>query len=113
MYAYELGAGIDWYNFLCMWEKLTPGMKRVAELVGVQESYLARAIRGNVQARTSRQAQQAAVHRRFYTCLVLHDLVHEMPLSDVCKKYNCNRGQLQSLQQSAATFAGRCCGVWH
>jgi hypothetical protein len=45
-------------------------------------------------------------HCRFYTSLILHDLVHEVPLTDVCKKYNCNKGQLQSLQQSAATFAG-------
>ncbi|KAG7238373.1 hypothetical protein INR49_030880 [Caranx melampygus] len=34
------------------------------------------------------------------------DLVNEVPLGDVASKYNCNRGQLQSLQQSASTYAG-------
>jgi DNA polymerase theta len=47
-----------------------------------------------------------SVHRRFYTALALHDLVNEIPLAAVAKKFGCSRGMLQSLQQSAATFAG-------
>lgn len=43
---------------------------------------------------------------RFFTTLVLQDLVNEVPLGTVASKYNCNRGQLQSLQQSASTYAG-------
>ncbi len=43
---------------------------------------------------------------RFYTALVLHDLVQEKGLSEVAQKYQCNKGVLQSLQQAAATFAG-------
>lgn len=43
---------------------------------------------------------------RFFTTLVLHDLVNEVPLGTVAYKYSCSRGQLQSLQQSAATYAG-------
>lgn len=50
--------------------------------------------------------QQLNIHRRFFTALALHDLVREIPLNAVCKKYNCCRGQLQSLQQSSSTFAG-------
>nr|XP_053647287.1 DNA polymerase theta-like [Cherax quadricarinatus] len=47
-----------------------------------------------------------AVHQRFYTALALHDLVHEVPLNTVARKYGATRGILQSLQQTAATFAG-------
>ena len=47
-----------------------------------------------------------AVHQRFYTALALHELVQEVPLNDVAQKYAATRGMLQSLQQSAATFAG-------
>ncbi|RXN27034.1 DNA polymerase theta [Labeo rohita] len=65
---------IDWYQFFCLWEQLPSAMKRVAEMVGIQE--------------------------------VLHDLVSEVPLGAVAKKYGCSRGQLQSLQQSASTYAG-------
>lgn len=44
---------------------------------------------------------------RFFTTLVLCDLVNEEPLGAVAKKYGCSRGQLQSLQQSASTYAGK------
>lgn len=43
---------------------------------------------------------------RFFTTLVLHDLVNEVPLGTVASKFSCSRGQLQSLQQSASTYAG-------
>jgi len=45
--------------------------------------------------------------RRFFTTLVLQDLVKEVPLAVVASRYNCNRGQVQSLQQSASTYAGK------
>ncbi|KAM8880408.1 DNA polymerase theta isoform 2-T2 [Spinachia spinachia] len=97
---------IDWYQFFCLWEQLSSSMKRVAELVGVQEGFLARSVGGKVVAKTEKQRRQMAVHKRFFTTLVLHDLVNEVPLGAVASKYNCNRGQLQSLQQSASTYAG-------
>lgn len=50
---------------------------------------------------------QCNIHKRFYSALALHDLVKEVPLSTVCKKYGCCRGVLQTLQQSAATYAGK------
>lgn len=37
---------IDWLMYLDLWERLTPSMKRVGELVGVKESFLVRAMRG-------------------------------------------------------------------
>lgn len=110
-------------------------MKRVAELVGVQEGFLARSVSGKVIAKTEKQQRQMAVHKRywqtytehlymicislfvlyfsscelfhrFFTTLVLHDLVNEVPLGTVASKFSCSRGQLQSLQQSASTYAG-------
>lgn len=47
-----------------------------------------------------------AVHRRFYTALALQDLINEVPLTEVAAKFKCSRGMLQSLQQTASTFAG-------
>lgn len=91
---------------MSIWETLSTGMRRVAEVVGVKESFLARAIQGRIPTKTSAQLRSLAIHKRFYTSLVLHDLVQEVPLNEVCRKYKCNKGQLQSLQQSAATFAG-------
>ncbi|XP_053712085.1 DNA polymerase theta-like isoform X2 [Synchiropus splendidus] len=97
---------IDWYQFFCLWEQLPSSMKRVAELVGVQEGFLARSVSGKLVAKTEKQRRQMAIHKRFFTTLVLQDLVNEVPLGNVASKYKCNRGQLQSLQQSAATYAG-------
>nr|XP_019955937.1 PREDICTED: DNA polymerase theta [Paralichthys olivaceus] len=97
---------IDWYQFFCLWEQLSSSMKRVAELVGVQEGFLARSVSGKLVAKTDKQRRQMAIHKRFFTTLVLQDLVNEVPLGTVASKYNCNRGQLQSLQQSASTYAG-------
>ncbi|XP_073523632.1 DNA polymerase theta-like isoform X2 [Phyllobates terribilis] len=104
--VYEEWATIDWYQFFCLWEKLSVSMKRVAELVGIEEGFLARSVNGKIVAKTDRQHRQIAIHKRFYTSLVLLDLITEVPLSDLTKKYGCSRGQLQSLQQSAATYAG-------
>ncbi|XP_028284438.1 DNA polymerase theta [Parambassis ranga] len=97
---------IDWYQFFCLWEQLPSSMKRVAELVGIQEGFLARSVSGKLVAKTEKQHRQMAIHKRFFTTLVLQDLVNEVPLGAVASKYNCNRGQLQSLQQSASTYAG-------
>ncbi|XP_058411862.1 DNA polymerase theta isoform X1 [Diceros bicornis minor] len=97
---------IDWYRFFCLWEKLPTSMKRVAELVGVEEGFLARCVKGKIVARTERQHRQMAIHKRFFTSLVLLDLISEVPLKKINQKYGCNRGQVQSLQQSAAVYAG-------
>ncbi|XP_064208196.1 DNA polymerase theta isoform X1 [Anguilla rostrata] len=97
---------IDWYQFFCLWESLPSSMKRVAEMVGIQEGFLARSVGGKIVAKTEKQRRQMAIHKRFFTTLVLLELISEVPLATVAKKYGCSRGQLQSLQQSASTYAG-------
>ncbi|XP_052650753.1 DNA polymerase theta [Harpia harpyja] len=104
--VYEEWTTIDWYQFFCLWEKLPASMKRVAELVGIEEGFLARSVKGKIIAKTEKQHRQMAIHKRFFTSLALSDLISEVPLKDMTKKYGCSRGQLQSLQQSAATYAG-------
>ncbi|XP_063226458.1 DNA polymerase theta-like isoform X2 [Bacillus rossius redtenbacheri] len=97
---------LDWLHMLSLWEELSPGMRRVGELVGVEERFIVRAMRGTIKVEASKQNQKLSIHRRFYTALALQDLVNEVPLADVASKFRCSRGMLQSLQQSAATFAG-------
>ncbi|XP_056350646.1 DNA polymerase theta isoform X2 [Oenanthe melanoleuca] len=104
--VYEEWTTIDWYQFFCLWEKMPASMKRVAELVGIEEGFLARSVKGKITAKTEKQHRQMAIHKRFFTSLALLDLISEVPLQDMTKKYGCSRGQLQSLQQSAATYAG-------
>ncbi|GFN83271.1 DNA polymerase theta-like [Plakobranchus ocellatus] len=118
MYTSDVSASIDWYHFHTLWESLTPADRRVAEIVGVSEAFIARAIRGRINQKTEVQRKQLAAHLRFYTALILDSLVREVPLMEVAQKFNSNKGQLQSLQQSAATYAGMItvlCGRlgWH
>ncbi|KAI8045547.1 hypothetical protein M5D96_001729 [Drosophila gunungcola] len=93
---------LDWLIYLDMWEKLSPAMKKVGELVGVKEAFLVKAMRGQ----TKLDYKQMQVHKRFYTALALQELVNETPINVVVHKFKCHRGMLQSLQQMSSTFAG-------
>lgn len=99
--SYQL-QNLDWLVFLEFWEKLTPAMRKVGEIVGVSEAFLVKAMRGQSKL----EDRQIKIHKRFYTALALNELVNEMPINEIATKYNCNRGLLQSLQQMASTFAG-------
>ena len=81
-------------------------MKLVADTLGIKESFLARAVQGRVPERTPAQKEALRVHRRFYTALALHDLVHEVPIPYVAGRYGASKGLLQTLQSAAGTFAG-------
>jgi hypothetical protein len=81
-------------------------MKRVSDLVGIEERFLNRAIRTRPPTRSEAQRHALRVHKRFYVALALRDLVHEVPLDTVARRYGASRGMFQSLQSSAATFAG-------
>ncbi|CAG9559847.1 unnamed protein product [Danaus chrysippus] len=94
---------IDWLHLLTLWENLTSAMKRVGELVGVQESFIIRCLRGT--NKNNNNQNKLNIHKRFYTALALQDLVNEVPLSEVAGKFQCARGFLQGLQQASATFA--------
>ncbi|XP_028028922.1 DNA polymerase theta-like isoform X2 [Bombyx mandarina] len=95
---------IDWLHLLNLWESLTKAMKKVGELVGVQESFIIKCLRGlNMKHLDSNKLN---IHKRFYTALALQDLVNEVHLSEVANKFQCARGFLQGLQQASGTFAG-------
>ncbi|KYN42028.1 Helicase POLQ-like protein [Trachymyrmex septentrionalis] len=92
---------VDWMTFHELWNIMSESERRVGKLVGVEERFVLSAVRGIVKS-----GKSLSIHRRFYSALALHDLVKEVPLHAVCKKYGCCRGVLQTLQQSAATYAG-------
>ena len=97
---------LDWYHYFNLFEKLPPQYKRVGEIVGIEEGFLASAIRGRIPTRTEAQRRRLAIHQRFYAALALLELVNEIPLKTVSRRYNINKGLLQSLQSSASTYAG-------
>ena len=97
---------LDWQIYYEIWEKLPADFKAVGELVGVQERFLTRAVRNRVQQKNEEQIRALRIHRRFYAALILQDLVNEVSLSQVSYRFKINRGLLQSLQNTASTFAG-------
>ena len=99
-------ADLDWYVYYNLWERLSSHSKRVAEMVGVSESYLARAMQNRINCVTEEQKRLLRIHRRFYAALILQELCNETPMVDVGRRYKVHKGLLQSLQNSAATFAG-------
>ena len=99
---------IDWLHYLTLWEELDSSKKRVAEVVGVEERFLIRFLKGIEGVNPLRHSRQLAIHRRFYGALALHQLMNEVPLSVVAQTYKMNKGFLKTLQHQAATYAGWC-----
>lgn len=106
MYVQDQWPNIDWYKYLCIWERLPDDMRHVSDTLGVKESFLAQAVQGYLPERTESQRKSLHLHRRFFTALALHDLVHEVPITHVAKRYGATKGLLQTLQSAAGTFAG-------
>lgn len=52
---------MDWLHLLTLWESLTKAMKRVGELVGVQESFIIRCLRGGSKLDNSNKLH---IHKR-------------------------------------------------
>lgn len=98
--TYQL-SDMDWTLFVKLYDELPLHMKRVGKMVGVSDAFLLKAITG----RQNSDWHVLQVHKRFYVALALQELVNEVPISSVAKKFSINRGLLQSLQQNASTFS--------
>ena len=48
-------------------------------------------MRGTIRSGEPSQRDALAIHQRFYTALALHDLAHEVPLSEVAAKYGATK----------------------
>ena len=106
IHIHEQWPNIDWYLYLRIWESLPQDMKHAAQVIGVSESFLARATSGRVPTYTVPQQQTLMIHKRFFTALALQDLVQEVPVSSVATRYGASKGLIQSLQSSAGMYAG-------
>ena len=71
---------IDWMRYLSLWESLSSDQQRVGELVGVSERFITLSHQGRKRRNTDDQQRLLQIHHRFYTALMLHDLVNEVCL---------------------------------
>ena len=66
IYAAVGWPNLDFMNYLTIWESLPLDVKRVGELVGVEERFLIRAMRGTINTQDPRQV---GLFRSFYFSL--------------------------------------------
>jgi DNA polymerase theta len=93
----------DWNLYYKIYVSLEDSLRDVADVIGVRENVLINSTIGNPPKEDS---EISLIHRRFFSALMLHDLLQEVPYSKIVDRYKVIKGSLQTLQNSASTFSG-------
>ncbi|XP_077639163.1 helicase POLQ-like isoform X2 [Lonchura striata] len=91
----------DWMIYLKQFNQLSAAEQKVADIVGVPESFITKMASGQ----TIRKNVDHTVVNRFYLTFVLYTLLKETNIWSVSEKFNLSRGYVQNLLNSAASFA--------
>ncbi|NWS12219.1 HELQ Helicase, partial [Pachyramphus minor] len=91
----------DWMIYLRQFNQLSAAEQKVADIVGVPESFITKKASGQA----IRKNVDNAVVNRLYLTFVLYTLVKETNIWNVSEKFNLSRGYVQNLLNSAASFA--------
>ncbi|XP_027508671.1 helicase POLQ-like isoform X3 [Corapipo altera] len=91
----------DWMIYLRQFNQLSAAEQKVADIVGVPESFITKKASGQA----IRKNVDSAVVNRLYLTFVLYTLVKETNIWNVSEKFNMSRGYVQNLLNSAASFA--------
>ncbi|NXP90774.1 HELQ Helicase, partial [Passerina amoena] len=91
----------DWMIYLRQFNQLSAAEQKVADIVGVPESFITKKASGQAV----RKNVDNAVVNRFYLTFVLYSLLKETNVWSVSEKFNLSRGYVQNLLNSAASFA--------
>ncbi|NXT74547.1 HELQ Helicase, partial [Zapornia atra] len=99
---YELTSSCspDWMIYLRQFNQLSAAEQRVADTVGVPESFITKKASGQA----IRKNVDGAVVNRLYLSLVLYTLLKETNIWSVSERFNMSRGYVQNLLSSAASF---------
>ncbi|NXP53670.1 HELQ Helicase, partial [Heliornis fulica] len=90
----------DWMIYLRQFNQLSAAEQKVADIVGVPESFITRKASGQA----IRKNVDSAVVNRLYLSLVLYTLLKETNIWSVAERFNMPRGYVQNLLNSAASF---------
>ncbi|NWW84719.1 HELQ Helicase, partial [Rhynochetos jubatus] len=91
----------DWMVYLRQFNQLSAAEQKVADIVGVPESFITKKASGQA----IRKNVDSAVVNRLYLSFVLYTLLKETNVWSVSEKFNMSRGYVQNLLTSAASFA--------
>ncbi|TPX37004.1 DNA-directed DNA polymerase [Synchytrium microbalum] len=101
---------LDWNGVAQVYSRLGDAQSRVATAIGIDQGLVIKVSREGWRKNLGKTAdgrEKSMILGRFFASLMLADLVREVSFEQIMDKYNFrNRGLLQSLQSSAATFAG-------
>ncbi|CAJ1419974.1 unnamed protein product [Effrenium voratum] len=95
---------VDWATYRRVLCHLSSAERRVAQRIALRVDLVDQA---QFQGRLSNSILQSADGMRvvrFYSGLVLWALLHETPLAKLLERFGLSKGQLQQLQQAAASF---------
>ncbi|XP_074010861.1 helicase POLQ-like isoform X3 [Numenius arquata] len=90
----------DWMIYLRQFNQLSAAEQKVADIVGVPESFITKKASGQA----IRKNVDSAVVNRLYLSFVLYTLLKETNIWSVAEKFNMSRGYVQNLLNSAASF---------
>eukprot|EP00927_Polykrikos_kofoidii_P021323 TRINITY_DN20209_c0_g1_i2.p1 TRINITY_DN20209_c0_g1~~TRINITY_DN20209_c0_g1_i2.p1 ORF type:complete len:1747 (-),score=230.84 TRINITY_DN20209_c0_g1_i2:568-5808(-) len=100
----EAREAVDWSIFSRALRFLSTAERRVAERVGVRLDLVDQAAFTGSLSQKVLATEDGVRLVRFYTSLVLWAVLHETPPPLLLQRFAMGRGQLQQLQQSAASF---------
>ncbi|KAL4428417.1 hypothetical protein ABPG75_002506 [Micractinium tetrahymenae] len=100
----ETIAQLDWKRFEAMLSTLTNAEASVATKVGVDRGFVMRMARG-IRTGGAQDADKERICKRFWMALVLTDIIAEVDVASVMRKFGVGRGEIQNLQDKAARFA--------
>jgi DNA polymerase theta len=75
----------------------------ISETIGINFGFLSQLSKG---FSTSHNTERMQIHVRFFNALIVFDLIREVPMNDISRKYGVTRGTLQSIQTMSGTFCG-------
>ncbi|KAJ5066259.1 helicase and polymerase-containing protein [Anaeramoeba ignava] len=96
---------VNWQIYEEVYCRMNRGLKKVADLLGVSEGYIFRVTSRIIDPQNDTVDEIARIHRKFFVALLLFDLIQETPLPIVSEKYGVDRGEIQSLMNSAGSFS--------
>jgi DNA polymerase theta len=99
-YWINSSCNIDWNLYYSLYQTFKPDVKRVSDLVGVRQSFILKMMKSN----TNYDQKLLKIHLRFYTALILNDLVSEVPFSNILNKYACQKGLYNDMYYFNSVF---------
>ncbi|PRW44411.1 helicase and polymerase-containing TEBICHI isoform X1 [Chlorella sorokiniana] len=97
-------AYLDWGRFQNALGTLAPADASVSQKVGVDRAFVMRQARG-IRAGGPQDVEKERICKRFWTALILTDIIAEVDVETVMRKFQVRRGDIQDLQDKAARHA--------